>query len=122
MLINNGNPKEPKYDTRAGRQIFDREYGHREYARWATVPKDTTNPIDIKLRQLAIEGEPVDLKALFFNINCAFMHQFGQELKIIKGKIKDLFFHSRDVYIKTRKGEVYIVPFDKVIELSETEI
>jgi len=113
--------KFPKLDYKAGRQIFDREHDQREPLTFATVPRDTVNPIDIKLRQLAMEGNTLDLKKVFYDLNIVIIHQEGLKLSFIKGKIKDLFMATRDVYVKTRQGKVYVVPFDKSFELSERE-
>lgn len=115
---------EPKYDYKAGRQIFDKEKSRDDKNIWAFVPPDTVNPIDIRLRQLAIElpNGPVDLKKIFYNLNIVIIHNEGMQLKFIKGKIKDIYMTTRDVYVKTRQGKIYVVPFEKSFELSEREV
>lgn len=114
--------KLPPLDYKAGRQIFDKEHPPREPVTFATVPRDTTNPIDVKLRQLAIESGPIDLKKTFYDLNVVIIHTNGLQISFIKGKIKDVYMATRDVYVKTRQGRVYVVNFDKVFEISEREI
>lgn len=112
-----------RLDRRAGRQIFDKEYTRSDGIGLVHIPKDTQNPIDIKLRQLAIaslDGR-IDAKKEFFEKWAEALLGEINNLKYVKGRIKDLYLHTRDVYIKTRKGDVYIIPFDKVLSVSERE-
>ena len=122
-IITEKEEKLPPLDYKAGRQIFDREHTAREPIKFGFIKKDTTNPIDVKLRQLAIEFPTggVNLKKIFFNLNAVIIWGDGMP-QFIKGKIKDVFLHTRDVYVKTRKGDIYIVPFEKVREISEREL
>jgi hypothetical protein len=111
--------KEPKYDLRAGRQIFDKEYTRHDL-RMATIPKDTENPIDTRIRQLIIGSwtGQIDLKKEFFD---KWAVVITKDLEIKIGRIKDLYMDTRDIYIKTRKGDIYILPFGNVMKVSERE-
>ena len=116
--------KLPKQDLKAGRQIFDRELTRENTQQFATVPRDTENPIDTRIRQLAIgslDGS-IDLKSEFFGKNIAFIHGTIPNIQIIKGKIKDVFMGDRSIYVRTRKDEVYVVPFGRVLEVKDKEI
>ena len=115
--------KEPVYDHRAGQQIFDR-VKNRENTRPTTivVPKDTENPIDIRLRQLALMNCPFDLCKEFIGKWAAVFVQTGLQLTIYTGRIKDIFPSTRDIWVRTRAGKDVIVPIGNVIEYSEREL
>lgn len=119
MLIKNGEPKEPRYDHKAGKQIFSGEKKNLTLI----VPKDTENPIDIRLRQLAMSltGE-CDLRGEFIGKNICVMVGDINHMRLVRGKIKDLYPQTRDIRLRTRKGEDVIVGWGKVLEVSEREL
>jgi hypothetical protein len=111
-----------RFDHRAGRQIFSREFTRKD-GRVATIAKDTENPIDIRLRQMALaslDGR-LDLKSEFLEKWAVAMVGEIDNLRLIKGRIKDLYLSTRDIRIKTRKGDDVITSFDKVVSVSERE-
>ena len=109
----------PKLDLKAGRQRFT--YDKKVFT--AHVPPDTENPIDIRLRQLALlPQQDIDLRGEFYHKNIAAMVGDINNLCIMKGRIVDIYFVTRDIRFKTRKGVDVIVSFDKVMAVSEREI
>lgn len=123
MLIPKFNePRLPKYDLKAGRQIFDKERDRMD-GRVATISKDAENPIDVKLRQMTLSSINGSINLLsLINMNIVVMVGDINHLRLIKGKVKDLYLSTRDVRLKTRKNEDVIVSFDKVISLTEKEV
>ena len=107
-------PKEPKYDLKAGKQIFSSDRKDKT----VIVPKDTTNPIDVRLRQLALLSTQVNLVDEFVNKWAC----LERNHILYTGRIKDLYFSTRDIRIKTGKGEDIIGSFNDVIEMSEREL
>jgi hypothetical protein len=115
--------KLPNYDLKAGRQIFDKEHV-REDGYKASIAKDTENPIDIRLRQMvmaSLDGT-IDLRGEFLHKNIVAIIGDIYHLRIVKGKIADMYLVGRELRIKNRKGEDIIVSFDKVMEYSSREI
>lgn len=116
-------PKLPKYDLKAGRQIFDKEHT-REDKRCVFVDPEAENPIDIKLRQLALaslDGQ-IDLKIAFIDKWVAGIVGEINNICIMTGRIKDLYLPTRDIRFRTRQGVEVITSFDKIIQLSDREL
>ncbi len=115
--------KLPKYDDLAARQIFDKVHD-RSDGRIAAIEKDTQNPIDIKLRQLALSSldGKIDLKKEFLGKNVVVIVGDVFNIKMVKGKIADMYLVTRDLRLRTRKNETIIVPFDKVMYYGEREV
>jgi hypothetical protein len=109
------------FDHIAAKQIFGipiRKRGDKEEV--LHVPKDTTNPIDIKLRQIAMLGDnQTDIYTEFFDKWVAVARADGKGIFV--GRIKDVY-PSRDLLVKNRKDEMAIVPFGNVIQISEREL
>lgn len=115
--------KEPQYDHLAGRQIFDKVRTRENSAPTTIhVPKDTENPIDVRLRQLAILNEPIDMQKEFCEKHAAVFVQDGLRMSLYTGRIKDVYFVTRDIRIKTRKGQDVIVNFGNVMQIDEHEL
>jgi len=112
-------PKGLRLDLKAGRQIFGEAPRTKNLS--FTVPRDTENPIDIRLRQLAILGREINLVEEFVGKN-AVASVGGLDIRLVKGKIRDLFPQTRDLRLRTRKGEDVIVSWGNVMELSEREL
>jgi hypothetical protein len=110
--------KLPKYDLKAGRQIFDKEYERRDGYRVSVSP-DAENPIDIRLRQMAISSldGTINLKQEFLEKWVA----LEKDGEIVVGRIKDLYLSTRDIRIRDRKGKDVFASLDDVIEYSESE-
>ena len=110
--------KEPKYDLKAGLQRFTYQQKHKTM----NIPRDTENPIEIRLRQIALQVNPE------FDFNKEFHDKYAV-VKIDKkevprlriGRIKDLYPQDRLVRIKTKGNEDVLVPYDNVITISESE-
>lgn len=105
------------FDRRAAEQIFIGEGERRSGI--LSVPRDTENPIDIRLRQIAMSGETPNIKAEFVGKNVAVIA--GNNQTIYTGKLKDIFA-DRSVRVKSKTGLDIIVPFGSVIELSDFEL
>jgi hypothetical protein len=116
--------KEPKLDLKAGRQIFDKEYTREDKASYAIIPGDSDNPVDERLRRLAIRSltGKVNVKDEFFNKWAMIELGVGMIKDKVVGRVKDLFLHSRYIYIKTAKGNIFVVPFECVLKIHEHEI
>lgn len=105
-------------DNKAARQRFATE---KKYYTM-TIPSDTENPIDIRLRQLAMMPEArFDFNKEFHNKWAVVMTGHIGDMQLRKGRIKDIYPHTRDIRIQTRKGEDIIVGYGKVITISERE-
>ena len=115
MLINpKYNEKEPKYDHKAARQRFT--YQNKNLA--MSVPLNTNNPIDTRLRQIALEVNPrFDFKKEFYQKWCVVRTIKGLRM----GRIKDMFPADRLIRIKTPKDEDIIAHYEAVITVSERQ-
>ena len=106
------------FDLKAGRQRFTYE----KKFLTAVVSKDASNPIDTRLRQIALMLKPeFDFKLEFYDKWAVVQTGPYGNMQLRKGRIKDFYFPDRLIRIKTRKGEDVIASFDKVITFSVHE-
>ncbi len=110
--------KDPKWDDKAAEQIFTKAR-NRGDKRIGLIDPTAENPIDVKLRQLAISSLDgnVDLRGEFLGKRVAAMMGGIDNLNIVSGRIRDIYLATRDVRFKADNGRDIIVSFDKVIEL-----